>query len=129
MIVDCHTHFWRMSDWTEAARTDASRVMTNSALMNIDPEAHWKAMENVDRAIVFGFSARHVGLAVSNDDVVAYVRRHPETLIGFVCVDPPQPGCLDELRRGIEDLGFRGVKLAPIYQNYHVMDERVLPVY
>jgi uncharacterized protein len=129
MIVDCHTHFWRMSDWSADARADASRIITKPSLMDIDPEAHWKAMAAVDRAIVFGFSARHVGLAVSNDDVAGYVRSHPEKLIGFVCVDPTQPGCQDELRRGIEDLGFRGVKLAPIYQNYHVMDERVLPVY
>ena len=33
------------------------------------------------------------------------------------------------MRRAFEDLRFRGLKLAPIYQNYHPMDERMQPVY
>jgi len=129
MIVDCHTHFWQTSHWTERARRDALRVISNPALLEITAQGHWEAMQAVDRAIVFGFAAAHVGLVVSNDHVAAYVGSHPEKLIGFVCIDPTQPGYLDELRRGVEELKFRGVKLAPIYQNYHVMDERMHPVY
>ncbi len=129
MIIDCHTHFWQTAHWTEDARTDALRVITNPALLEIKPEEYWQAMGAVDKAIVFGFAASHVGLAVPNDHVASLVRCHPEKLIGFVAVDPLQPGYLNELRHGIEDLKFRGVKLAPIYQNYHVMDERMLPVY
>lgn len=129
MIVDCHTHVWKRAHWTEEAQKDALRVIRDPCLLETTAEQHWQAMQAVDKAIVFGFSARHTGLVVPNDFVADYVSRHPEKLIGFVAVDPHEPGYLDELRRGIEDLKFQGVKLAPIYQNYHVMDERMLPVY
>src|SRR6185503_19925763 len=36
---------------------------------------------------------------------------------------------LDEMHRCFEGGGFRGLKLAPIYQNYHPCDERMSPVY
>ena len=129
MIVDCHTHLWQAAHWTAEARTDALRVILNPALLDITPEAHTTAMQAVDKAIVFGFSAHHVGLVVPNDHVAQYVACHPDKLIGFVAIDPTQPGYMDDLHHGIEDLHFRGVKLAPIYQNYHVMDARMFPVY
>jgi predicted TIM-barrel fold metal-dependent hydrolase len=129
MIVDCHTHLWSRAHWTEEAQEDALRVIKNPCLLETTAEQHWQAMQPVDKAVVFGFSARHTGLVVPNDFVANYVRKHPDKLIGFVAIDPNEPGYLDELRRGIEDLKFRGVKLAPIYQNYHVMDGRMLPVY
>ncbi len=129
MIVDCHTHFWVRDDWTSEAQQDALRVIQNPALLDITAEAHWEAMQAADRAIVFGFSAKHTGLVVPNERVASYVRSHPEKLIGFVAIDPNDPGYLDELRRGIEDFHFQGVKLAPVYQNYHVMDGRMMPVY
>jgi hypothetical protein len=40
-------------------------------------------MQPVDRAIVLGFRARHVGVLVPNEYVAAYVSRHPEKLIGL----------------------------------------------
>ena len=45
-------------------------------------------MAPVDRAVVLGFRARHVGVLVPNEYVAAYVNRHPEKLIGFGSVDP-----------------------------------------
>ena len=43
----------------------------------VDLDAHWAAMAPVDRAIVLGFRARHVGVLVPNEYVAAYVDRHP----------------------------------------------------
>ncbi len=128
-MVDCHTHFWKAEDWSEEMEREASIARGAPAQIDIDEEDHWKAMAAVDRAIVFGFHARHLGLVVPNERVRAYVAKHPEKLVGFACLDPNEPDYLDEMRKVFVHDGFRGLKLAPIYQNYHPMDARMQPVY
>jgi predicted TIM-barrel fold metal-dependent hydrolase len=129
MIVDCHTHFWKKEHWSEEMERDAYLATHSPPKTDIREEEHLKAMEPVDRAIVVGFRSSHLGLLVPNDAVARYVRAHPEKLIGFASVDPWEKGYLDELHRAIEELKLRGLKLGPIYQNYHPMDWRMRPVY
>lgn len=129
MTVDCHTHIWRREHWSEEIAAESLRARSRPAVLDIDDATHWEAMKTVDRAIVFGLYALHVGLVVPNDFVARYVNQHPEKLIGFTSIDPNQPGYLDELYRTTQDLGMRGLKLGPIYQNYHPMDDRMKPVY
>jgi predicted TIM-barrel fold metal-dependent hydrolase len=128
-MVDCHTHLWKAEDWSEEMEREATIARGAPAQIDIEEADHWAAMAPVDRAIVFGFAASHLGLVVPNDRVKAYVAQHPEKLIGFACLDPFDPNYLDEMETCFLKDGFRGLKLAPIYQNYHPMDERMLPVY
>ena len=128
-ITDCHTHFWRREHWSDEMEQEAAVARGRPAQTHIPECEHWQAMAPVGNAVVFGFRARHSGLVVPNDLVAAYVRKHPEKLVGFACLDCTEPGYLDEMHRCFEDLGFRGLKLAPIYQNVHPMDPRLAPVY
>jgi len=129
MITDCHTHLWRREHWSEEMAREAEIARGRPARIHVEDSEHWEAMEAVGRAIVFGFHARHLGWVVPNDLIAAYVAQHPDKLAGFACLDPAEPDYLDEMRRVFEDLRLRGLKLAPIYQDYHVMDERMQPVY
>lgn len=129
MIIDCHTHIWHSDHWSDELTREAFRARSQAIDIGVTPEAHWHAMEPVDKAVVFGLRAQHVGLLVPNDFIAEYVRLHPEKLIGFASVDPHEKGYLDELHHAIEDLNLKGVKLGPIYQNYHPMDDRMQPVY
>ena len=129
MKVDCHTHLWKAEHWSAEMQKEAEIARGGPADIDIREEDHWTAMQAVDRAIVFGFRANHLGLVVPNDLISKYVAKHPEKLIGFTCIDPNEPTYLDELHRSFEELKFQGLKLAPIYQNYHPMDERMQPVY
>lgn len=129
MVVDCHTHLWKAEDWSEEMVREASIARGAPAQIEISEEEHWEAMKPVDRAIVFGFHSRHLGLVVPNDRIRAYVEKHPEKLIGFACLDPHEPDYLEEMERVFQQDGFAGLKLAPIYQNFHPMDERMQPVY
>jgi uncharacterized protein len=129
MIVDCHTHMWRAEHWGEEITVESTRALGRAVDLNVNWEDHERAMQQVDKAIVFGLWARHVGLVVPNDYIAAYVATNARKLIGFASIDPNEIGYLDELHHAVEDLGLKGVKLGPIYQNYHPMDERVLPIY
>ena len=104
---------------------DARITAGNPALeIAVDLDAHWAAMAPVDRAIVLGFRASHVGVLVPNEYVADYVSGHPEKLIGFCSVDPLDDDAEEQFRDAVTNLGLRGLKVAPIYQNVHPQDPR-----
>lgn len=74
--------------------------------------------ENLAKTIVFGGKARLSGLWGNDDDIAAYVSQHPDNLVGFLSLDPTQPGWQEELRRGHQDLRLKGVKLLPMYAGF-----------
>ncbi len=82
-----------------------------------------------DRVVALGFCAPACGWVVPNDYVADYVARDPARLIGFGSVDPNDPGAPDELERMRQDLGLRGCKLAPIYQDADPLGEGFLRVW
>ena len=129
MIVACHTHIWRSEHWSAEMVRESVKARGSVSVTDVTRDAHWQAVEAVDKAIVFGLYARHVGLVVPNDFVADYVIQHPEKLIGFASVDPNEANYIDELHRAVESLRLRGLKLGPIYQNIHPMDKRMLPIY
>ena len=115
MITDCHTHMWaypgHLSDDFVAEANARSRG--HPLDLNVSPERHWKAMKNVDKAIVFPERALASGMLGSNEYTAGYVREHPEKLIGFACVDPSAENVHDVLEHAVVDLKLRGVKLGP----------------
>jgi predicted TIM-barrel fold metal-dependent hydrolase len=121
MIVDVHTHVWEHPAHLGDTFVRDARIAAGNPDLEIavNLDAHWAAMAPVDRAIVLGFRARHVGVLVPNEYVAAYVDRHPEKLIGFCSVDPHDVDAVEQLEHAVRDLGLRGLKVAPIYQNVH----------
>ena len=128
MIVDVHTHVWERPAHLSDAFIDDAKAAAGAAYkpIEVDLDEHWRAMEPVDRAIVLGFRARHVGVLVPNEYVAEYVGRHPEKLIGFCSVDPNDADAIDQLDDAVTRLKLRGLKVGPIYQNIHPQDERFM---
>ena len=58
-----------------------------------------------------------------------YVAEHPDRLIGFLSVDPTQPGWQDELEEGHGNLKLKGIKLLsmPCVAHHDSAYGRVLP--
>ncbi len=155
MIVDIHTHTPRFK--TRAEVQPAAAARGDRAPMRPDrPDAElttWDdylaAMEYVDRAVVFniagpppGDRAPHGGESPAvplagerpqaravNDATAALVRAHPEKLIGFMSVHPRDPGMLEEMERSAGDLGLRGIKLGPNYQNFDPVGDDAFRLY
>ena len=88
---------------TPSSRTRAARAGNPDLEIAVDLDAHWAAMAPVDRAIVLGFRARHVGVLVPNEYVADYVDRHPEKLIGFCSVDPHDADAVEQLEHAVAD--------------------------
>lgn len=130
MVTDCHTHVWSYpGHLSDAFVAEANRMRSEPVNMNVDLDDHLRAMEQVDRAVVVAFKATHSGIHVPNDYVAAYVRRVPKKLIGFLSVEPGDEDPVGEIERAVFDLGMKGIKLGPIYQNFHPNDPKAYPIY
>jgi predicted TIM-barrel fold metal-dependent hydrolase len=67
---------------------------------------------------------------VSNESVAEAVAAYPERLIGFASVDPNKgETARRELRRAVEELGLRGLKLLPHLLELRPNDPQMYPVY
>ncbi len=136
MMVDLHTHIWQYPDhigkvFAAEASLAAGRTIESNPSLQITPEVHWKAYTGSAAAhvAVLAFRSRYLGVNVPNEHVAAYVRQHPDRLLGFACVDPADDDPVGELEHAVRDLKLKGLKLAPVYQNFHPMDPRAQPLY
>src|SRR5438067_1635733 len=100
MIIDVHSHAWEYPrHFTDDFRRQASIA---------------RAGAEVDLTVRY---------------VADYVAADPKSLIGFLCVDPTQPGWQDELREGHQTLGLRGIKLLPMYAGFRPDDAMLDPLW
>jgi hypothetical protein len=126
MIVDIHTHVWETPCHIGEQFIHDAKVTAGEGYKGIavDLANHWEAMQAVDRAVVLGFRARHVGVLVPNEYVANYVGKHPERLIGFCSVDPQDSDAVEQLDHAVQGLKLQGLKMGPIYQNVAPTDSR-----
>jgi predicted TIM-barrel fold metal-dependent hydrolase len=131
MIIDVHSHAWSFPQhFTDDFRAQASRAKAGGEVdLTIRYEDYRAAATPDTRTVVFGGKARRSGLWVDDQYVAGYVAAHPDTLIGYLSVDPTQDGWQDEMRRGHEELGLRGIKLLPMYAGFRPDDERLDPLW
>ena len=88
------------------------------------------ACKPVDAAFVLGLCSRHLDLEISNDFLAGYVRRYPERAIGFAGIDPLDGSkARDEVQRAREQLGLRGLVIAPACQAMHPAHSRAMAIY
>ncbi len=141
MIVDVHTHTprWKTSPPETDKRLNAMWRPDQTQSTAHTWDEYLKAMEPVDRAIVFNIASHPAQpepdgqltypAAQVNDDTAAIVHTHPEKLIGFLSVNPHDPNALDEIERGTQDLGLSGIKLGPNYQHFDPLGPEAFRVF
>jgi predicted TIM-barrel fold metal-dependent hydrolase len=111
--IDFHAHIW-------SNQTDA------------DVDNFIKAMDQrgIDKVVILPIAPY-----VSNEEIAARVRRHPDRLIGFASVMPfsettgiPRTDPAQELERAARDLGLKGLKLHPTMQGFSLDDPGLVPL-
>jgi len=131
MIIDVHSHAWPFpGGFSEDFIRQASGARANTTVdLTVTYEAYRATAPADTRTVVFGGKAKLSGVWIDNAYVADYVAAHPDTLIGFLSVDPTQPGWQDDLRHSHETLGLRGVKLLPMYAGFKVCDPLLDPLW
>ena len=67
---------------------------------------------------------------ISNDEVAGFVREYPDRLVGVGSVDISRPmQAVAEIRRCVEELGFRGIRVLPWLWERPPTDRLFYPVY
>lgn len=87
-------------------------------------------VSGLDRAVLLPIDCTSTrGAPIWSNEQIAELCRMNERFIGFASVDPHQPDAPAKLRRAIEDLGLRGLKLAPGIQEFYPNDPALYPLY
>jgi uncharacterized protein len=127
MIVDIHSHAWAYpAHFSEDFRDQARRARAGVEVdLSVLYEAYRKSATSADYTVVFGGKARLSGLWVDDRYVADYVAQDPDRLVGFLSVDPTEPGWERELQVGHQELGLRGIKLMPMYAGFRPDEARL----
>ena len=131
MIIDVHSHTWSYPEhFNDDFRNQARRARAGVEVdLTVRYEEYQQSASEEVRTIVFGGKARLSGLWVDDQYVADYVAQHPDTLIGFLSLDPTQDGWQDELRHSHQELGLRGIKLLSMYAGHRPDEPRLDPLW
>ncbi len=132
MIIDVHSHTWKFPDhFSERFRQQARDVARADRELDLSVtyDAYRAGAQTTDKTIVFGGKAHLSGVWVDDAYVAAYVDAHPDRLIGFLSVDPTQPGWEEEMRYSHQQLGLRGIKLLSMYAGFYPHDASLDPLW
>jgi hypothetical protein len=106
MIIDAHTHLGEFPDFNVRINAEGMIEMMDK----------W----DVDHSIIF---------SLPNKISKEAVQKYPERLSGLVWVNPYHgEEALDEIKRTVQDWGFKGVKMHPLMDSYLPDSEIVYPV-
>ena len=83
----------------------------------------------VDKSLISAWVAPGREL-ISNDEVAAFVKQAPDRLVGVGSVDISRPmQAVREVRRCVEELGFKAIRVLPWLWEVPPTDRRFYPVY
>jgi len=131
MIIDVHSHTWEdPAHFSDAFRQQAKRARAGRDVdLTVRYDEYRSSATEVTKTIVFGGKARLSGLWVDDQYVANYVGQHPETLLGFLSLDPTEAGWQEEMHVGHQQLGLRGIKLMPMYAGFRPDDSKLDPLW
>src|SRR5262245_40386757 len=131
VIIDVHSHVWEYpAHFTDDFRRQARRARAGVEVdLTVRYEDYRRTAPPNTRTVVFGGKAKLSGVWVEDAYVARGVAAHPDTLIGFLSLDPTQDGWEREMEDGHQRLGLRGIKLLPMYAGFTPDDPRLDPLW
>ncbi len=113
--------FESLRRWTrDALPTEEMPVATTIAALDA---------AGVDKALACAWVAPH-RVMISNDEVAGFVAQAPDRLVGVGSVDIARPmAAMREVRRCVEQLGFKAIRVLPWLWEVPPTDRRFYPVY
>jgi len=83
----------------------------------------------ISKSLISAWVAPHK-VMISNDEVAGFVAQAPERLIGVGSVDISRPMmAVREIRRCVEELGFKAIRILPWLWELPPTDRRFYPIY
>lgn len=83
----------------------------------------------IDISLISAWQAPGIDL-ITNDEVAGFVSQYPDRLVGVGSVDISKPmTAVREIRRCVEELGFKAIRILPWLAQLPPTDRRFYPVY
>jgi predicted TIM-barrel fold metal-dependent hydrolase len=132
MKIDFHVHVTPpdiIKDWKKIAEKELYFKLLSESPVNKFADAEDIVAEldssNVDKAVVFGFAFKDMGLCrYANDYVADDIKRFPDKLIGYMILTPTSDEITKEIDRCI-DMGLTGIgELMPYGQGFNIDDQK-----
>jgi uncharacterized protein len=124
MIIDYHTHFMQRCHFGREFLREWDDRGGTGAWPEVSAEQFEKALEPVDKAIVFGITARALGIHTPHEYIAQLVARNPKKFTGFMALDPSEPNAIREMEQGRKEFGLQGIKLYPVMSLYNPVDPK-----
>jgi len=116
MIIDCHCHMG--TSWLGWEKNEIDM----EHLLGIYDEI------GVDMACLNAWQITY-DIEVGNQETFAFLKKYPKRLIGFGIISPrDRKRALDEVKKCVEEFGFKGLKLHPTINEYMIDSTLVDPV-
>ena len=132
MPVDVHTHPHRRSvkdrDGHYGNYNLAAEWLPDGSFKPGFVEEYLADFAEMDRVVVLAVAAPY-WIGAQNDLIAAFAKACGDKVIGFASVDPNSPTAIPDLEQAVLEYGLRGVKLAPIYQNFEPDSPAIYPLY
>lgn len=82
----------------------------------------------IDRSVIFSSATKPAQVPAIHNYIHSQMLLHPDKFIGFGTMHPDFTDYRAEIRK-IRELGMRGMKFHPDFQQFHVDDPRMLKIY
>jgi len=124
MIIDFHTHIFpeavkerREVYFKGEPAFELLYDSPKSKIIGAEDIISTMDSQGVDRSVVFGFPWKDiVTCRMHNDYILDAMKRFPDRLIGFCCIDPAHPGAVAEAERCLK-AGFSGLGELAFYDS------------
>lgn len=132
MIIDAWAQHPTLRHWQDEIFASLRRWTRSEVPTEAMPvSATIAAMDagGVDQALISAWYAPR-NVMISNDEVADFVSQAPDRLIGVGSVDISKPmAAVREVRRCVEELGFKAIRVLPWLWEVPPTDRRFYPVY
>lgn len=126
-VVDAHNHVIRGS--IDVTFDEPSGRASRSPA--ISPERLIERMDEygIDKSVLIAHAWSNTSLPQlrkEHDEIAADIHTHPDRFVGVCTADARHgPEGVQEVRRAVEKLGYRGLKLLPSFHHY-IVDSRIV---
>ncbi|MCS7207897.1 MAG: amidohydrolase family protein [Dehalococcoidia bacterium] len=131
--IDVHVHVPRQPGLPPTRLSEAMRRYFRAGPPPPDADtmaAQYKAWDIIGVLLTVDTETTSGEPPDSIDYVASIVKKYPQQFIGFVGIDPWKgKKAIEELERGVKQLGLRGLKLHPNHQAFFPNDPRFYPLY
>ena len=133
MVIDTHSQLWTqeaLANFPSAMLRSYEEKFKEIKTFGLEEIIADMDQAGVDKAVIVAIDAETVyRYKVSNELVSEAVKRFPDRFIGFAGVDPHKGAlAVDELVRGVKELGLVGAKFIPHLLEMSPNDPRMYPV-